>query len=189
MAFTNAYLLPGENHRFAATSLSYLPVQDVIWTEYYQLGRMEAATPLRFILTNEPLRWAYFITIISLIIFMIFEAKRKQRIIPVIKPLGNTTLEFVKTIGNLYYQQGEHKAIAEKKINYLFDQIRTRYWINTNKLDENFIVSLAKKSGKSEEDVRAMVMAIKNIQSQPSIAMEALIDLNDRIEKFNKTHT
>jgi hypothetical protein len=33
-----------------------------MWTEYYHLGRMESTTPLRFILTNEPLRWGYYIT-------------------------------------------------------------------------------------------------------------------------------
>ncbi|HEY9048784.1 MAG TPA: DUF4350 domain-containing protein [Ohtaekwangia sp.] len=185
MAFTNAYLLPENNSRFAATTLSYLPVDDVVWTEYYHLGRMEAQTPLRFILSNEALRWAYFITILSLLVFIIFEAKRKQRIIPVIKPLGNTTLEFVRTIGNLYYQQGEHKDLAEKKISYLFDQIRTKYWLSTNKLDDNFIVALSRKSGKPEEDVRAMIMLIRLIQSQRDIAVDRLIDLNEKIEKFN----
>ncbi|WP_333818921.1 DUF4350 domain-containing protein [Ohtaekwangia sp.] len=185
MTFTNAYLLSGDNSRFAATTLSYLPVNDVIWTEYYHLGRMEATTPLRFILNTESLRWAYFITILSIIVFILFEVKRKQRIIPVIKPLGNTTLEFVKTIGNLYYQQGEHKDLAEKKIHYLFEQIRTKYWLGTSRLDDNFIVALSKKSGKPEDEVRSLIMLIRLIQSQPQIAVDRLIDLNEKIEKFN----
>jgi hypothetical protein len=146
---------------------------------------MEAATPLRFILNTESLRWAYFITILSIIMFILFEVKRKQRIIPVIKPLGNTTLEFVRTIGNLYYQQGEHKDLAEKKIHYLFEQIRTKYWLSTSRLDDNFIIALSKKSGKPEDEVRSLIMLIRLIQSQPQIAVDRLIDLNEKIEKFN----
>jgi hypothetical protein len=111
--------------------------------------------------------------------------KRKQRIIPVITPLTNTTLEFVGTIGNLYYQSAEHKNIAEKKIHFLMDQIRTKYWLNTNTLDEPFIVSLTRKSGKQEEDVRALVKAIGSIQSKDKISSAELIDFNGKIEKFN----
>ena len=129
LIFSNIYLLSSGNHEFVSKTLSYLPANDVTWTEYYQLGRMEVGTPLRFILANEPLRWAYYIAIVSLLLFMIFEMKRKQRIIPIIKPLSNTTLEFVRTIGNLYFQNSEHKSIAEKKINFFMDRLRTKYWL------------------------------------------------------------
>jgi hypothetical protein len=146
---------------------------------------MEGSTPLRFILSNESLRWACYITIISILIFIVFEMKRKQRIIPVITPLANTTLEFVGTIGNLYYQSAEHKNIAEKKIHFLMDQIRTKYLINTGSLDESFIVALARKSGKPEESVRALVKEILTIQSRDKISSGELIDFNRKIEKFN----
>jgi hypothetical protein len=185
LAFTNIYFLSKENSRFISQTLSYLPVKNVSWTEYYHLGRMEASTPLRFILTNEPLRWAYYITLLSIFLFMIFEAKRKQRIIPVIKPLANSTLEFVSTIGNLYYQTGDHKNIAEKKITYLLEQIRTAYWLNTNYVDENFIKTLALKSGKSESDIRNLFKAISFVQASTVISSEQLLDLDEKIENFN----
>lgn len=185
LIFTNIYLLSRDNHEFIATTLSYLDKSPVQWTEYYHLGRMESKTPLRFILSNESLRWAYYITIISILIFIVFEMKRKQRIIPVITPLANTTLEFVGTIGNLYYQSAEHKNIADKKINFLMDQIRTKYWLNTNVLDEHFIVTLTKKSGKPEEDVRALMNSISAVQAKDKISSEELIDINKKIEKFN----
>lgn len=185
LIFTNIYLLSRNNHEFVANTISYLPPAPVQWTQYYHVGRMESGTPLRFILSNESLRWAYYITIGSILIFIVFEMKRKQRIIPVITPLANTTLEFVGTIGNLYYQSAEHKNIAEKKIHFLMDQIRTKYWLSTNTLDESFILSLSRKSGRPEEDVRALVNAIKAIQSRDKISSAELIDFNRKIEKFN----
>lgn len=185
LAFTNIYLLKDDHYKFCETTLSHLPVQDVIWTEYYHLGRMESQTPLRFVLTNEPLRWAYFITIFSILIYMIFEAKRKQRIIPVIKPLANTTLEFVNTIGNLYYQSAEHKSIATKKINFLLEQIRSKYWLSTTKLDSAFTYALARKSGNTDEVVESLIKAIVNIQSKSQVSAEELMALNEKIEAFH----
>ena len=185
LIFTNIYLLSRDNHEFISTTLSCLDRSPVQWTEYYHLGRMESRTPLRFILSNESLRWAYYITIVSILIFIVFEMKRKQRIIPVITPLLNTTLEFVGTIGNLYYQSAEHKNIAEKKIHFLMDQIRTKYWLNTNVLDESFIMALTRKTGKVEDDVRTLVESIVAIQAKDRISSEELIDINKKIEKFN----
>jgi hypothetical protein len=117
---------------------------------------------------------------------MIFEMKRKQRIIPVIKPLANTTMEFVQTIGNLYYQSSGHKSIAEKRIHFLLDQIRTRHWMSIGKLDDDFIQALARKSGKQDEDIRQLVMLINSIQAKKTITSGELLELNQEIEKFNK---
>lgn len=183
-AFTNFYLLSRENHQYISSQLSYLPMDDVQWTEYYHLGRMTTSTPLRYILTNEPLSWAYYISILSLLLFMLFEMKRKQRPIPVIKPLANTTLEFVRTIGNLYFQSGDHKSVADKKINYFLDHVRTNYWLQHASLDENFILSLTQKSGKPEADIRALITNVRFVQSQVHIGADRLIDLNQQLEKF-----
>lgn len=184
LVFTNIHLLHSGNHEFASALLSYLPKKKTVWTEFYHLGRMEAATPLRFILTNEPLRWAYYLTIISLLLFMLFEAKRKQRIIPIIKPLQNTTLEFVATIGNLYYQRGDHKNIAEKKIQFFFEQVRLNYLVNTQHRDEGFISILTRKSGAPENTVRTLLSIVNSISNKEKVSAEELLALNQTIEKF-----
>jgi hypothetical protein len=184
--FTNIYLLANQNHEFVSSSLSYLPPQRTIRTEFYHVGRMEAATPLRFILNNEPLRWAYYISIITLLLFMIFEAKRKQRIIPVIKPLTNTTLEFISTIGNLYYQRGDHKNIADKKIQFFFDYIHAHYFMTTIQRGDLFISTLARKSGVAEQTVKQLMEVINRIISRDKIKQDELESLNSLLEKFYK---
>ena len=185
LIFSNIYLLSSDNNQFVSKTLSYLPIQNLTWTEYYHLGRMESSTPLRFILTNEPLRWAYYITLFSILVFMIFELKRRQRIIPIIKPLSNTTLDFVSTIGNLYFQSGEHKNIADKKIQFFMDQLRTKYWLNTNILDDSFVGTLARKSGKDEQESRDLIKTIISIRSKERISADELMDLNKKIENFH----
>jgi hypothetical protein len=184
IVFTNIYLLAEDNHDFVAASLSYLPPENTIRTEFYHLGRMEVATPLRFILTTEPLKWAYYISIITLLLFMIFEAKRKQRIIPIIKPLANTTIEFISTIGNLYYQSGDHKNIAEKKIQFFFDYLHTHFRMNTSMRNEDFIMALSKKSGLEQSAINQLIQLINSIYARTQITKEELTTLNILLEKF-----
>jgi hypothetical protein len=186
LAFTNNYLLYS-NHRFISQTLSYLPERPIWWTEYYHLGRMESGSPLRVILRSEPLSWAYYLLMTSLLIFIIFEGKRKQRIIPIIKPLANSSLEFIRTIGNMYVQSGDHKAIAEKKITYFFEHIRSVYFLPAENHEE-FANVLARKSGNSNEETEALLSLIKIIQRSPSIPDNMLMDLNKKIEKFNHLH-
>ena len=186
IVFTNIYLLANKNHDFVATSLSYLPAKGTYRTEFYHLGRMESATPLRYILTNEPLRWAYYISIFTLLLFMTFEARRKQRIIPIIRPLANTTLEFVATIGNLYYQRADHKNIASKKIQFFFDHVHTHYFVSTAHRDEGFVNVVTRKSGAAEQTVRALMEIINTIFSKEKIDKEELTTLNTLLEKFHK---
>ncbi|GAB1446077.1 MAG: DUF4350 domain-containing protein [Cyclobacteriaceae bacterium] len=184
LAFTNINILHSENHNFVSSSLSYLNKQKLVWTEFYHLGRMEAGTPLRFILTQEPLAWAYYIAIGSILLLILFESKRKQRIIPIIPPVENTTLEFVSTIGNLYYHRGDHKNIAEKKIVFLFDTLRSRYHLDIALIDD--IKYVARKTGNDESSTSILFDHIQSIQKKREILPEELITLNKQIEDFIK---
>ena len=122
----------------------------------------------------------------TLLFFMIFEAKRKQRIIPIIKPLTNTTLEFVSTIGNLYYQRGDHKNIADKKIQFFFDYIHSNYFMSTAQRDETFSSVLARKSGVKEQTVKSLLEMIHEILSRNTISQDELKSLNKLLEHFYK---
>ena len=60
------------------------------------------------------IRIGFSVCLCYVLLFIIFHAKRKQRIVPVIEPLQNSSAEFVKTIGNLYLQEGNFKDMANK---------------------------------------------------------------------------
>ena len=184
LAFTNIHLLSNNNHGFAAGLLSFLPSGKVWRTEYYHVGRREAGSPLRFILQSEPLRWAYYLLLISLLVFILAEVKRKQRIIPVITPLANSTLEFVSTIGNLYFQKSDHRNIAEKKILFFLEQVRNHYFLSTTKRDEHFIDLLSRKSGHDPKVVAELVRQINAVSVGNNVSSQDLIKLNSQIEKF-----
>ncbi len=185
LAFTNIYMLQEPNELYFSSAMSLLPDRPVIWWEYYHLGRMEAASPLRFILTNEPLKWAYYVGLLSLVIFMVFEAKRRQRIIPVVTPLTNQSMMFVKTIGNLYLNRSAHKSVADKMISFFLEGIRSKYYLKTDQLNDDFYHQLSRKSGRSLETIKSLFYQIKNIQQRQRIAPEDIIKLRQGIDTFN----
>jgi hypothetical protein len=185
--FTNYHMLNG-NEAYAATVLSFLPKHNIIWDNYYKSGRKVITSPLRFVLQNQALKWAFYITLLSLILFVVFRGKRTQRIIPVVEPLKNATLDFTRTIGDLYYQHGDFTNIITNKIQYFLEQIRSKYYLNTNELSEGFISKLAIKSSNKKEDTKALIDYIIYLKSKSNHTEIDLIQLNKLIESFTK-HT
>jgi hypothetical protein len=186
-AFTNYYLLKNKNAEYAEKVLSYIPKGNLFWYPNQQYKSGISSSPLRFILSQEGLRWAWYLFLIGMIIFMIFNAKRKQRIIPIIKPLTNTTVDFTKTIGNLYFQEGNHDTIMEKKIIYFLEKIRQDYLLDTQNLDDDFIKKLHQKSGKEMALIEKVVMLIKRQRKTFKSTEAELIELNAVIEKVLET--
>lgn len=184
LAFTNNYFFFENNNQFAAALMSELPQQATIWTEYYQLGRIQFGSPLSIIMKAPALKLAYTITLVSLILFMVFEAKRKQRIIPVIVPLRNTTVDFIKTIGNLYLRKGNHKDIALKRIQYLLEHIRSKYYLNFEKFNADFFEKLAAKSGQDIVSIKKLFDQIERIKNKAEVSQSELQLLSQQIEMF-----
>lgn len=191
LAYTNYNMLAEDNARYISGTLSYLPVQNVYWDEHYKaFGRSNGAdssqTPLRFFLSQPPLRWGLYLTLGALLLFMLFEAKRKQRIIPIVQPLANTTVEFTETVGRLYYQYKDHKNIAEKKITYFLAHLRTQYYVKTTEFDEPLYTRLAEKTGVEKSEIVPLFQLIERIRRQSAITEPDLLTLNEKIESFLK---
>lgn len=184
-AFSNFHLLKDNHDQYAQKVLSYVPKGDIFWLLKNQDGTVASQAPMRYILSQPALKWAWWLFLIGMVIFMIFNAKRKQRIIPIKKPLPNTTVEFVKTIGNLYFQEGNHNTIIDKKIIYFLEKIRNEYLIDTTKLDEDFMQKLHHKSGKSKSDIENVLFLINAYRRNQFESNEAdLIKINTAIEKI-----
>ncbi len=186
LAYTNYNMLYKQNAAYISKTLSYLPVQTTYWDEYYKNYRREPQTPLRFIIAQPALKWALYLTLCALALFMVFEAKRKQRIIPIVKPLTNTTLEFTETVGRLYFQYKDHKNIAEKKITYFLDYLRSRFYVKATEFNEELYSKLADKTGITQDEILKLFQEIATVRSRKSISEKELMTLNARIEDFQR---
>lgn len=186
LAFTNYYVLDPKTSNYAFRAFSYLPALPTYWDEYQKQGRFdeEQQSIFRYIRSQPALNWAYYLVAFGLIFYAIFAGKRTQRIIPVVEPPRNTSLDFVKNIGRMYFQQGDHDNLARKKIQYFLADIRERYGLNTNTLDNQFAESLARKSGASVEETNELVRLLRDAQKSINLAEYDLLTLNKAIERF-----
>ena len=127
------------------------------------------------------------LALFAVIAFVIFEAKRKQRPIPIITAPRNESLDFIKTVGNLYYEQNDHKNISEKKIQYLLDHIRSHYHLPTNDIKSlEFLDQVATKSGKPLINIEGLFAMIEILKRKEHVHSDELRILNDKIEAFLK---
>jgi hypothetical protein len=183
--FTNYSLLQDMGAAYSSIALSYVKNnKNLYWDQYYTLGREGAESPMRVFLQNDSLRWAFYIAIFSLLVFVLYEMKSRQRIIPIIPPLNNTTVEFAGIVGQVYYEQRNNGNIAQKKAAYFLEHIRSTYNIRTQVFDEEFITTLSQKSGAKPELVKDLANQITHVNMTSQISDNELIDLNRNIEQF-----
>lgn len=184
--FTNYSLLREDGRDYAAKALSYLPpTKTLLWNEYFTRPQLQDQSMLRVLFAHERLKWAYCLALAGLTVFVLYGLKRRQRIIPVINPLANTSVEFVKVVGRVYYQQRDNKDIASKKVTYLLAYIRNRYRLKTTTLDAEFVDSLIKISNAKADTIRILFDTINTLDGA-AVNDQQLIDLNKTIEKFYK---
>lgn len=184
-AFTNYFILKDENKNYTAGLLSYLDDKRPIYVDnHYRSGKSFYTSPMYIFLNTKELKWAYYIALIGALVYVVFEGKRKQRAIPVVTPLANRTLDFTRTISDMYYVQSDQKAIAEHKINYFLDWIRTRYYIGSITKEDDFYSNLANRSGHSLEFVRRVFSFMEQIRNSDQLTDADLLKLNTLIQKF-----
>ncbi|MDX2245548.1 MAG: DUF4350 domain-containing protein [Bacteroidia bacterium] len=192
--FTNYYMIHPQNHQYISRVFSLLPEnQTVFWDEYYKIRNLRSQrgndsqdrpSAWDYIMEQEALRWGFWVFLVAIFLYAVFEGKRTQRLVPVIKPLPNTTIDFTETIGRLYYQSADHKKIATKRIKVLLEYIRSRFFLKTHVFDDEFIRNLSGKSGLPEADIRDLCQMIGRIRDKGEISEEELIALNRMVEDF-----
>ncbi len=184
--YTNYFVVNNPSREFAYKTLSYIDAEQIWWDEYYKGSNVNRGSELQFIFSNDSLYTAYLLTFISLIIFMIFAVKRRQRAIQIVEPLPNTTLQFVEVVGSVYYNSKNHKIIAEEKINSFYEFLRNKFLVSNRRMDEESVSRISKLSTIPLDEIKKLFLIIGMVLQQGSITEQELIELNTSIENFHK---
>lgn len=186
LSFTNYHLLSGYNSEYIFKCFSYLPVFPTVWDEFYKPGSNSGVSEISYILNDRALRIAWYLLLIGVLVYFIFKGKRYQRAIPVITPPKNNSLDFVETVGRLYFLKQDHKGIAQKRFIFFLDFLRTRYYVDTSIRDGKLIEEVSKKSGIAERAVASLFKVAGNLDKVIFISQEDLQQFNRQIEYFYK---
>ena len=118
LMFTNFGILDANNHEYIFRLLSQTAGLPMVRTEAYLPAVEEAEqTPLRYIISQRPLRWALYLSLLAVLLAMVFGFRRRQRVIPVVETPPNHLLEFVQLIGTLSFQRRDCRDELLKQSN------------------------------------------------------------------------
>ena len=171
---------------FYYRALSWLPAQQevVVWDARQTIGLQQNGSPFRVILQYPALRLALYLILAGVLLYGVFRIRREQRPIPVVLPPENGMLEFVDNVSALYWKKKEHTAIALKQIDFFLGEIRNKYLIRTDTLDETFITLLSGRSGVDVQKTRQLVGLIRKIRENGQVDEEILKRLINGTDEF-----
>ncbi len=189
LAFTNYNILLKNNAQYVFKALSYLHNKYIFWDENYKPGKNAAAqSPLSYISSSDALRHAYHLLLLIAILFILVNAKRKQRAIPIIEYPKNSSLEFAGTLANLYLNNSNHRDILLKRYLFWTDFLREKYYLTTNSIEsENAAEIIAQKTGAEISCIKEIIYRYKFALDSKHTSAEKLIKFNKLLEKFYKS--
>ncbi len=189
-AFSNYFLLTNNNREYIEKVFSHLKSEtnSVYWDNFYRLRRSSdgSFSISGFFKKHPALYYAFLIVLASLLLFLAFGGKRKQRFVPEKIPNTNTTVSYTETIGRLYLQKKDNRNIALKMFNYFLEQVRTNYYLNTQVLNNEFAESLSKKSAVGEDKVKHLLQLMNDADHSESISDLQLLEIHNLVQEFFK---
>ena len=195
LLFTNYGMLEGNTFVYIFRLMSYLADLPVYRTEaYVKTDAMLVAeqSPFREFIKRPPLRWALYLALLGVALFMIFTARRRQRVIPFMSKPANRSLEFIQLIGTLYYQRKDHVDLVRKKFKLFAEELRKTAGVDISDVntDDREYLLLAEKTGMNSDRLKKVIRQIRLVlHSEGNISVEemrSLIDAMDTIVRHAK---
>ena len=197
-AFTNSYLSSDLGREYVEIVLSYFSNSTVLYDNYtqyaYDDGKMDIDQPrsngrnlrdfktLDFLLSNQSLRWAYFILLTGILFFVVFTGKRQQKIMPTMYSNDNSSLEFTETISRLYLNQNQHNKLIVHMENIFKNRIKSSYYIAYSQ-DSSYIKRISQKSGVQVSEIEQL-MKLFRVSSNITVSDEYLVNLYKKLNEF-----
>lgn len=190
LILTNYHLRKKEIFDYASKLFLHLEKGDIYWhvntyinTDETQQNTDSQKSPFSVLLSYPSMRYAWYTFLGALLLFCIFGIKRKQRAIPVIERVNNTSVEFAETISKLYLVAGKHKNIAQQKYRYFFNFIKTNYGLNLKDNKPEDKIRLAYITKIPLPDIEKIMQNFKKIESLPDTTKnelhESIVLVND----------
>ncbi len=200
--FTNIELGQEDAKNYTAQLFSLLRKGDIYWdngnrTNVYEAMSMDndgtkvshppnhEKTPLQYILSNQSLTWAWYSLLGMGVLFLIFSAKRRQRIVPVLVENTNTSLAFIQTIGRMYFNKQGHSELGQLQFKQWQWFVRERYGTKTNLLDAALAKNVAQRSGIPFEKIKHLIEAGQYIDNHGT-GKDGLIQFHKELDWFYK---
>lgn len=188
--FTNFYMITENGFKQANNYLSQLHKGPTYWDDPYSVqqnnSRASSSNPLKFLFSHTYLKWAWYVFLITILLYLFFRSKREQRIIPLMPVNTNASIEYTKAIGTLYFQSKGHNPIANEMYMIFLSEIRSRYGIFTDIAEADLIDQLSLRSGVNKSVLFNLFKQFKYVRTHEDATADDLIILHNAIDYYHK---
>lgn len=204
IVFTNFSLSRPETRPYIAGVFSHLSTGNIYWDAISRVpedvGRRRNGStnrsladehPLTYILKQPALAWAWYLIVAMALIWLIFRAKRRQRVIPVLPKNENSSYEFISTIAHLHFREKNYAGLSAQGMRHFLSQLRERYGLiapldpetGLPRTDHDFFKKLAALSELPEQEARRVFgLHANTLNYEPT--EEMAMDLHLAMESF-----
>ncbi len=193
LAFTNYMLTQEGGFDYASFVFSHLPKgKKIYWARpldftytppersLTHFGR----TPLKYVLSHSSLAWAWYLLLLSALLYVLFEGKRKQRIMPLLVRPENTSMAFVSLIGQLTFLKGNHRKLAIEMLRLWSGHVHRHYNISLHQPHPNLAETLAARSGVSAGLIDKILSLRRKIENSTYFSEVTLVSLYKLLQSF-----
>ena len=186
LLFTNYGVI--DNAHFMLRELSLLEQYPVVRVEAYcpDYDSVEQS-PLRYFISQPPLRWAVDVAMVGALLFLIFGGRRRQRVIPIEKAPENHSLEFIHLVGSLYYHSHERRSLVVRKFTYFAEELRRNGLGDVTDAAEDDVTlpTLARQTGMEEKEIRSLMLQLRQLSADDAEGEISLRDMKKYIDQMN----
>jgi hypothetical protein len=190
ITFTNYHMARERGFHHAANVIGELHRGHTYWDDPSVTStddvRRARANPIEFIFSHPRLVWAWYVFLLTILLYLVFRSKREQRIIPIVQRLENASIAHVKTVGTLYFKQGGQRQIAGELHMLFMADLRARYHIYSDLTPMEFVAQVAARSGVEPEFVKNLFRELEYARKSENATAAELMNLHGMLETFNK---
>lgn len=191
---TNYFLISEEGFNYSNAFFNSLgDYEKVYWDDFSRMpnfgfgnSTIDKNNPLEFILENTALRWAWYLFLVGILLFILFMLKRRRKPMKIINADKNTSIEYAKAVGLLHYKTAGHTDLANRLMKIFQHFIHSKYGIGQHLEREDQIKQLSLHSGLSKKRIEAIYNTHFSIKYNPDPEVSATIRLHTELEYFYK---
>lgn len=136
--FTNYFLLKDKNYNYTESVASFWGGGEIKWFVNYTQEYDENYGLLSYMMKQPALKTAWYMLWLLLLVAVFTYAKRTQRIIPIVLPKQNFSVDYAKRLAQFHLLQKNYHGLIEKQLLVLLDKLRSEYRMDTSQIDESF---------------------------------------------------
>lgn len=192
LLFTNYHFQRKADFEHTQKLLSMIPKVDILYYEPDYFTPATAAnnqppiseSPLRFILANPPLKWAWYLIIALTVIYVFNTVRRRQKAIPVFSLPQNETANYLDVVSRMYQKEGRHKHIIGIQEKLLKRHLQNKYRINIRLNDADAVDEAARRLQMETRYIKQFFSGLERAKNNSTLTDEEFKNTIDKIQEF-----